>query len=190
MSQTSEDNIEIIPSIAAATVGDSPSPKLPFEPNLSLEIKQRDPLVAPAIGEPSTKMQLLSRLMQELPQDSISQDPNLREFMGMHMGLANATVDDNPSAPTYNWDILSKAFEYIYNLYLEDLQDINSQFESLDIKRSIWLESVSRLDGNRAESRIQIVESWISNSRFKLNTMKNDLDTSIEVIKTTLNKFN
>lgn len=189
MSPSSEDNIEIIPSVAA-TAGDSSDARAVSPPQTTEPFPQRVPLAAPVIPDPNTRMQLLARVMLELPHEAISEDPGLKEFVELHLGLSVPDIDDNPKSPIYNWDVLSKAFEYIYNAYVDEMLEINSQFESLDVKRSIWLESVSRLDGNRAESRIKNVESWVSNYHCRLNTMKNDLDTSIQVIKTTLNKFN
>lgn len=204
MSQLSQEE-ELFPSVVA-TAGDSPASRTTPSPRKKPEgaLLGRDSATDPALGSCATstavvsgdaersksvksyKLQLVSRLVEELPLDSILAEPALQPLIAMHQQLKTQPMEEEPAL--YDWGILSKAFEYIYNAYLEEMQEINVGFEALDIKRSIWLESACRMDGCRAELRMQGVEKWISHSQVRLGQMKTDLDQSVDVIRSTLEK--
>ncbi|KAG0674417.1 hypothetical protein C6P40_000409 [Pichia californica] len=149
---------------------------------------------------------LISQLINQLPKDfnkEIENDPNFSDFIKFHKIInkfspvieSTSTSTENSKSilekiPKYNWDLLSFSFEYIYKIYNDEINEILIEFDKLDIKRSIWQESAFRLDGERASRKFRLIESWINDSDLYLNLMRNDLTTSVQIIRNTLNKLN
>lgn len=147
--------------------------------------------------EQSSKL-LISNLKNSLPLDydvELQNDPNFADFIKFHnviknFNTSNDKIETLQSIPKYDWEIMSFAFEYIYKLYTDEINDILLKFDNLDIKRSIWQESAFRMDGERASKRFKLIESWISDSDVYLNTMRKDLSSSVQIIKNTLDRLN
>lgn len=139
---------------------------------------------------------LLAELLASLPSNydvELQHDPNFSEFVRFHnlvKGFEPVEGFRNGPVPKYNWDVLSCAFEHVYKLYTNEINDILADFDKLDIKRSIWQESAFRMDGERASRRFRSIESWISDSDRYLNVMRKDLSSSVQIIRHTLDKLN
>jgi hypothetical protein len=201
MSSPSSSHGVDIPSIAATYGGDDqsiPLPVLNMEKNAFVEQSSDNTNFS---NSSTFKSSIINRLLNTLPEnfnDNLKNDPNFNKFLQFHQIVNNFFKESSSNSnnwnsdeiPKYDWETLSTTFEYIYKLYNDEINQILSEFDKLDIKRSIWQESAFRMDAERASIKFKNLESWISNQDLYLNISRKDLSSSVQIIKNTLNKLN
>lgn len=167
----------------------------------NLELSICSPHYNPPTIEPVLSIHTLLTGMLPDSDNEIHNDPNFVDFIKFHNKVNSLfPTKTDPLAhpekpiplsdiPKYNWDILSYTFEYVYRLYREEISSILTEFDNLDIKRSIWQESAFRIDAERASKKFKKLETWISNQDSYLHASSKDLSTGVQNIRDTLAKL-
>ncbi|GMG19682.1 unnamed protein product [Ambrosiozyma monospora] len=145
-------------------------------------------------------LQLFSKLVSQITPEQI-ESKAVSDFLKQQKespfnGAGNGNADGNcekvtilDKIPSYDWEILSVTFESIFNEYTNEMKEVIQELENVDYRRNLWQESAHGKDAAKANQRFNKIEEWITNSEGYLESLRQDLLSSVNVIKSTMYKF-
>ncbi|CUS20177.1 LAQU0S01e00738g1_1 [Lachancea quebecensis] len=120
-----------------------------------------------------------------LKQDVLSRVDKITGLMNSDCKKANGTSEHEP-VERLNWDEVYEVSANVMDLYTKDVDECLSELEKFYRKQYLWQEAAFTIDSHRGAARIGAAETWVIEKELHLESKRQELSSSAQIIKKTL----